>query len=327
MHTHARGNRFGRLMPWTLLASAALLWTGPATAGGRPHLLDSRFKVVAHEECGYGFSDPQPPHPRGVKPARGSITDVECGVGSWGQGIYLAEWFVIPGGDIEPVIERMDASGTWSVAFAPGVNSYTPEISFAPAGWRGDDYLLYTLDPLNPSLPDSIRSISASLSGGPGVSAAALGAAAADPSGDFGGDLFLGVGSCGSLGTGILRMDAGGNVSVFASAASCEMRFGPGGAWGSDLFVAGETISPAGVVTPFPSAVPFVEFDWASGPGLDGDMFAVIPGAATDSLYRIQADGTTTLFATGDIDQIAGCGDALWVVNFQGCYEIVDKGR
>ncbi len=105
------------------------------------------------------------------------------------------------------------------------------------------------------------------------------------------------------------------------------MRFGPGGAWGSDLYVAGMTVAPDGTVTPFPSAVPFVGFDWAFGPGFDGDMFAIISGPAADSLYRIQPDGTTTLFASGEMDQVAGCGGALWVVNPDGCYEIVRTGN
>lgn len=97
-------------------------------------------------------------------------------------------------------------------------------------------------------------------------------------------------------------------------------RFGPGGPWGTDLYASpGWVLAADGTATPFPFQ--FEEFDWMSGPGWDGDMFA---RCGADMICRVKADGTATVFATGVSGgvQLVSCGGFLWLLETGNCQRV-----
>src|SRR5262249_27638385 len=105
-----------------------------------------------------------------------------------------------------------------------------------------------------------------------------------DPTGRYGSDLFL------STPKEIERTDRSGSVASFAPVSGGMIRFGPGGAWGDDLYAVGAggvRVDESGIATLFPGG--FGEFDWGSGAGFEGDMFARCAPGSTD-LCRIHPD-------------------------------------
>ena len=131
----------------------------------------------------------------------------------------------------------------------------------------------------------------------------------------------------------IYRINSAGTRTEWLDIETVYLRFGPGGAWGTGLYATDMStpdgaaivrISSAAVVTPFVSGFVFTEgFDW----GFDGDMFAT--DAATGEIWRIEANGSMTLFATlpGAADVAFRSGEqALYVVSNQGGLWRVSRG-
>jgi len=142
-----------------------------------------------------------------------------------------------------------------------------------------------------------------------------------DPTGAFGGFLYL------STAQGVERFDPTGDISPFAPVAGGSLRFGPGGDWGSDLYVSsagGVRISPGGDVALLPGG--FGDFDWGPGPGFGGDMFARCD-AGSDQICRIHPDGSRSLWATGVTGPFTFCGDELWTFSTSGCERVTFGSR
>jgi len=102
---------------------------------------------------------------------------------------------------------------------------------------------------------------------------------------------------------GIYRVDASGVETVFAPVRFDELRFGPGGVWGSNLFVDGLIYAPMGPRRC--SARFFREFDWVSGRGSTARCSPTWRGGS-GTIFRVKADGSRTVFATGLPGSIAG---------------------
>jgi hypothetical protein len=154
------------------------------------------------------------------------------------------------------------------------------------------------------------------------------GALAFPPSGSAYGDFLY---TCQAFDGPIYRVSSTGVVTSWLDFEATYLRFGPGGAWGNQLY-ATETSSPpnsrivkissTGTVTNIVGGFIFAEgFDW----GFDGDMFATDPSAG--EVYRVKSNGTRTLFATlqGAADVAYRAGEqALYVAsNLGGLYRVV----
>ncbi|MEO7866609.1 MAG: FlgD immunoglobulin-like domain containing protein [Candidatus Eisenbacteria bacterium] len=148
------------------------------------------------------------------------------------------------------------------------------------------------------------------------------GAIAFPPAGSAYGDYLY---ACEAFTGPIYRVTSAGLVTTWLALETLYLRFGPGGVWGTGLYVtdyAGQQpvglarVTSSGVVTRFVSGLINPEgFDW----GFDGDMFATDVG--TGQILRVKSNGTTSIFAT-----LAGAADvayrpgenALYVVSNQG---------
>jgi hypothetical protein len=96
-------------------------------------------------------------------------------------------------------------------------------------------------------------------------------------------------------------------------AARGQMRFGPGGDWGTNLYNNGHVISPDGSVAPFPAA--FHNFVWADGARFKGDMFSGLNLHGMMSIDRVMPDGRTVPWATGISPGIISyCDSSLWII-------------
>ena len=324
--------RSGAVWSWTILACAIGIAGAYAAPRVAPRISEDGFRVTHFDQCGY--QGRVPGGPASLRPQRGTINDIECSRGgSWGSFAYLAigTW----NQDVDPIglVERVSFSGDSSTFLSSGTHRRTVGLSFTPPDWRGGDLLLVATVPADFMEHSSMlvaydatlagRTIAYRIDG-------TVGSGAADPSGAFGFDLFYAA-SDGYVGDlifvpgAIFRIDAAGDESAFADRRFGEMRFGPGGAWGSDLYVAGGTVAPDGSFTFFPAA--FGEFDWASGPGFGGDMFAYITGEDPGTIFRVKPDGTMTVFAISANGVLAGCGNALWIANGEGCFVVESRGK
>lgn len=162
---------------------------------------------------------------------------------------------------------------------------------------------VFAVDPLR------MTSAWAPPSGATTAGAAAWGGAA------FGDALHL----CDPAGNRVVRMDAGGALATFASgiAGPEGLAFGPGGAWGTDLFVADANLAaispatngpgrivrldPSGALTPVASdpallggasALAFDEFG-----RFGGDLF--VADILAERILRVTPAGAVSVFATG----------------------------
>lgn len=327
----------------TLAVIAALALAAGSLADAqsrRSRILERGWRLHRFPQCGY-----QGPVPSGQEQReRWPIADAECSPGGpWGEYLYLAVTEPDPFDDLGPWprIERVDLQGNSELFFAPpgGLVSRfaSTHIAFAEPGWPGGDLLFWTYRPSGSRSGSTlfIHGLDSQLSTQLTISRfderlfkGRLGSVLADGSGGFGFALFYQAkadpppGS--SLLGGIVRRDASGQETEFAPEslfpvfAYEEMRFGPGGDWGTGIYVSGLSFAPDGTPTTFP--VDFTEFDWGAGPGLDGDMFARIRGEDPGIVYRIEPDGTFTRFARGLPGSIAACGGFLWIVNEEGCF-------
>ena len=308
-----------------VLAGAPLIAAPP----DHPRILERGWRLTRFPECGYQGPVPTGPN----RPARDEVADAECSPGNpWGEYLYLAvtEDWLDADFDRQTTmkIERVDFEGNSGLFGYPRHYfqlSRARWISFSPPGWRGGDLLLFTLS--SPSQGLSILEAidpQRAWQWNVGHFYGGTGPGAIDPSGAFGFDLFWHSEYSYPIDSGIFRVDADGNETLFAELEHGEVRFAPGGDWGRDLFVGDLVFAADGTSVAFP--VEIGEFDWAQGPGLDGDMFARIAGEDPGSIFRIKADGSVSPFALNLSGEIAGCGDALWVVNGEGCFVVERKG-
>lgn len=149
-----------------------------------------------------------------------------------------------------------------------------------------------------------------------------------DPTGAYGTELFATTAYAGP----ITKVDNTGTAVAWSSVPATYMRFGPGGAWGFGLYAAAqgapgagsiESIDASGVGTTFATGFTTPEgFDWAFGPGWNGDMFA--PDYSEGKIWRIQSDGTMTLWAEVERpSSITWCNGMLYVTSHAGgCWKI-----
>ena len=149
-----------------------------------------------------------------------------------------------------------------------------------------------------------------------------------DPTGVYGTDLYAATAFASPINT----IDSVGTPTLFSSLSSVYLRFGPGGAWGTGLYATDVPSSGLAKVDSLGTATPFAGpfgtpegFDWAFGPGFDGDMF--LSDLTSDQIYRIESDGSSSVFAlliaAADVSY---CNDALYVVSFAGgCYKITSN--
>lgn len=239
----------------------------------------------------------------------------ECSPGGiWGDYVYF-------GDSVGNVIDRVDffdamfpfASGPPNISFPVGL-VFGP----GPASTFGD-YLYvasYSSSQISRVTPAGVTSFFASLP--------APGDVTFDPSGAYGNDLFATTAFTGPIST----IDPAGVVTVFSAAVQATyIRFGPGGIWGSGLYsttIGGiATVDIAGTPTLLSSGFSGPEgFDWAYGPGFDGDMF--VPDVITDEIWRVKPDGTRTLWATlSGASSVTWCNDVLYVTSLDGgCFKV-----
>ncbi|HXI02112.1 MAG TPA: hypothetical protein VNI57_02940 [Candidatus Saccharimonadales bacterium] len=287
------------------------------------HVLERGYRVKYFEACGtegaslqYRQSDPYY-----IRPL---IKDIKCSPGGpWGSYVYLLTTTQDPAAGIWVDVERDRFNGKSEYFRNTDVYDVGIQLSLAPVGWSGGDILFAGAG--IPGGEGLIRWIQPSGAWDPRQTPAdglahLLGPSAVDPGGDFAGSLFY-------VTDGVIqRVDDLGNESFFAQPPSVgsEMRFGPGGQWGTDLYTGGYVIDPNGRVAAFPAV--FDEFDWAQGGGFDGDMFELHRGNPY-AVDRIEWDGTRTPFATGPVNQVAFCDGSLWFTGPDGCYVVTPKGK
>lgn len=312
-----------------MAVGAGCLW---AASPKSVNVREGGFGVTQFVEC--GFQGPAPTGPKRFRPLRGFIEDIECSPGGdWGAYLYMAVSGINQDFDPIGIVERVSLDGHSETFDRLGAPSAASHVAFAPLGWRDGDRLMVTFPgrgavfgivPIMGYLPDGTSDAYAyRLSYN-------LYDSAIDPTGAFGSDLFYQAEDAVSptfdfIPAGIYRAGALPYGTYFTGPEFGEMRFGPGGAWGSNLYVAGIVIAPNGSSSVFPAD--FTEFDWAAGSGFDGDMFAHLNGADPGEIYRVKADGTATLFATNAPGSIAGCGGALWIANTGGCHVVERRGN
>ncbi len=131
--------------------------------------------------------------------------------------------------------------------------------------------------------------------------------------------------ACTAFSGPISRISPTGVVTPWLSLETLYLRFGPGGVWGTGLYVTDYSgllsaglarVSASAVATRFVTGLTNPEgFDW----GFDGDMFATDVG--TGEILRVKSNGATSLFATvsGAADVAYRPGEnALYVVSNQG---------
>jgi len=306
-----------RFRTWLAAAIAAttLMAGTPARAQGGLRLVEPGFRIVHITSCAYGWNHGAP-HPY-LGP--GKIQAAACKPGgAWGEGMLLG--IATYWDDDGHYIESVSFDGTSTPSIQMSGRTTPTHLAFSPSGWPGGDLLFVnitnaSIDPhtfVSVYLP-TYFTVPFGLFGG------SAGALAVDPSGDFGyGVLFEARTWPENEPLGILRRDLSGNITPF-SMTSLVGRFGPGGDWGTDLYGGAGTLDPAGNFTPFP-VVFGRNFDWVSGPGFEGDMFAY----CGNDICRIKPDGTSTVFATNAPSGfLTSCGGGLWIPVAGDCQVIV----
>lgn len=241
---------------------------------------------------------------------------VECSPGGiWGDFIYIAD-------SIGDRVERVDFSDNMFLfsTLAPG--AFPVGMAFGPGpGSNFGDFLYvacYGIHEVVKITPTGTASTFAAIS--------APSDCKFDPSGAYGNDMFVAQAYSGP----IYKVDEFGTATTWSTVPSLYMRFGPGGAWGTGMYATSQsavgivTIDAAGVPTNFATGFTNPEgFDWAYGTGFDGDMFA--PDVTAGQIWRIQSDGTKTLWATlPQAADVAFCNGALYIVTFHTgeCYKV-----
>jgi len=230
-----------------------------AAAQASVKVKEAGFGVTPFNQCGY---DGPQSGPQSQRPPRATINDLQCSPGgAFGDYVYVAVRTVDRNFDTIGGVERVTFTGASSLA-PPGLvsNYYATNISFTPAGWRGGDLIEVTMkgDPSSTGGDSFVEPFDAAWAaqGTRGFRFGTDAATAVDPTGGFSSDLFFEAsdGYDGSGSTfvpgGIYRIDSAGVESLFGPPRFDEMRFGRGGAWGSDLYVDGESFSPNGTSTP-----------------------------------------------------------------------------
>lgn len=285
-----------RAIPGLAFASVLVTTLVAATAPARPAVLEPGFTVEYFKDCGTTLN--------GFR--HGSILDAACTPGGpWGDYVYLAV-YTLGLDDYGSKVEKVDFSGNVSYEGGFGFGAYASHLAFSPVGWREGDSFFVTVNDIYGDTRCGRWSPSDDYLG-PCSSYAFdhVGAVAVDPSGAFGNDLFIDGGSGGLH--GVFRVDELGNTTLFSSVGGVG-KFGPGGAWGVGLYGDGVVLDPDGTATPFPGGFGLT-FDWAFGPGFEGDMFSRCPGG----ICRVKPDGSRTLWADGLPGDIEYCGGALWI--------------
>lgn len=288
----------------TALAVAAVVVSStPARSQGS--VVESGFRV-RHYSCVPGNPNVTP-----------TIFDAECSPGgTWGDFVYLAVGD--PGNQIDGAVVRIAANGRESTFLSPRI---PVSMAFsAPAGpfedrlWVNDVLMTPGMYGVNP--PQGLT---------PLFTCAKPGAFTFDPTGSFGYEMYL-RGSDGIYSLDVPACDPTlpPPTVLFATTSASPLSFGPGGGWGTDLYATGgEIFAPNGSSTLF--AFPFTEIAWGSGSRWNGDMFARQAGSS--DIYRVQPDGTATLFATGFQGKLIFCVGSLWIMQSGDCAKITAKGH
>lgn len=247
-------------------------------------------------------------------PAGVGAKGIECSPGGiWGNFVYVAD---SSGG----TIDRIDFSDNVTT-FATGL-SFPVGMDFGPGPGGNFGNFIYVAN-----FSDStIKKVDSSGTVTAFASLLSPGDTKFDPSGAYGNDLLATT----AFSAPISKVDSSGSSTVFSTLTSAYLRFGPGGAWGAGLYATDNSASPGiakvasnGTPTLFSGGFTAPEgFDWASGPGFNGDLFAT--DITTGEIYRVKSNGTRTLFATlAAAADVAFCNGALYAVSFNGgCYKI-----
>lgn len=282
----------------SLLPAGCALVLGTTSAFGQLVMVESGFKT---EEL-----------PPGV-----GAKEIECSPGGiWGPYVYVAD-------SSAGKIERIDFNDNVSV-FATGCN-FPRGLAFGPGpGNDFGDFLfvgerfgnrISKLDVLgNKSTFDLIND---------------PGGLAFDPTGNCGDELFV----AGAFSGPIVTISSSATQTFFAATTSNYIKFGPGGAWGTELYTtvygpnAGiSKVACNGAVSSFVTGFTTPEgFDWASPGGIwDGDLF--VTDVFTGEVWRVKPNGTRSLFATlPNAADVAFCNDNLYVVGNHGeCWRIYE---
>jgi len=237
---------------------------------------------------------------------------------AWGDALYLSMVDATePSGDIE----RFDPVANENTVFSsPGSESFASSLVLSPPGSAFGDILVSSRMPFVTPPPLRIYYMNSfDPSGAPGfglVLTYPIFTTAFDPTGGFGSKLYI------STPREVQQVDPSGSVNSFSPISGGLIRFGPGGAWGSDLYSSGAggvRIDASGFATIVPGG--FGDFDWGRGAGFGDDMFARCSAGSSD-ICRIHPDGTRTVWATEVPGPFAFCGDALWIYSGAGCERV-----
>ncbi len=288
-------------------AAAIVILSAASAAIAQPTVAENGFRVRTFEGCA-NFPGP----------AFFGINDAVCGSGTaFGEYVYYTVAF--PEDEAKDHVARMSMRGR-EETFAAGIDFNSTIVLSPSRSFAGERLIVEGLCPgftlfgghafFTPSgaYDRCIPNESRELPPGPSVF---------DFSGQHGFDMFV------SRAGSILRVSYFGDIAVFSpSTGPGEVKFGPGGAWGSDLYVAGGGIvDAAGNLSLFPYA--FQEWDWLEGLGWDGDMFDLCGGGR---ICRVRPDGAASLFAT-DVTghELVACGGHLWIMSAENCVRITAR--
>jgi hypothetical protein len=239
--------------------------------------------------------------------------------GEWGDYVYVSNRHgKIQRVDENDVVTTL-ATGVHDrggIAFGPGpASSFEDALYVAAGGQLNEVTLSGQVSNLLPPHSGSFRDVEF------------------DASGTYGTDLFITDRYDGPLRT----VDSTGSLTFFSLFDANYVKFGPGGVWGTGMYATGysntaqsgvATVNTSGVATSFSTfGSTAFGFDWAFGPGWDGDMFVAAYGSSFEDsgIYRVKPDGSSKLFArvfTFFPADVAFCNDALYVAA-DGIYKIV----
>lgn len=305
-----------------LLAIAWYVWIGASGALAELTVHEPGFEVRTFSACAT----------RSTPPAL-ALADAACSPGEpWGGYLYLLahEPNPPPYQVAEGVIERLDFRGE-SSTFIPRLVAGPDWMAFSPAG-SAFGSLLWVSPGAEPFVgPAGFDPTGTGLLGLPFDMPRWM---AFDHTGRFAFDLFIhsGFGVIGGPNdSGVYRLDHPAGTPVLETVLTAQnavpRKFGPGGAWGTDLYVkvygsggsppSVQTFAPDGTLSP--TVIPSSEFDWAFGPLWNGDAFA---RCATDTICRVKPDGSVSVFAEGASGRILSCGGFLWVLREGACSRI-----
>ncbi|MBI3448121.1 MAG: hypothetical protein HY049_04280 [Acidobacteria bacterium] len=237
---------------------------------------------------------------------------------AWGDALFLS---MVNEAEPSADIERFDPVANENTVFVPpGAESFASSLAVSPSPSPFGDIVIGSRMPFVTPPPLRIYYVASSdPSGAPGfglVLTYPVFSIAFDPTGAFGSKLYL------STPKEVQQVDPSGSVAGFALISGGMLRFGPGGAWGSDLYSSGAggvRIDASGFAAVVPGG--FGDFDWGSGAGFGDDMFARCSAGSSD-LCRIHPDGTRAVWATGVAGPFTFCGQALWIYSASGCERI-----